>query len=203
MHILLSLVNCLHCSRLFHCCWNSMLARPASTNFLGCPGIPVCCFPLWDVLSLILWGWNYPNATSVKSDIRANGTRRQVTSELKSTEGQKQKISIVMFVLLILLIISVCGKQKPSDRLVIHSYWKKNALYHRPLEKYVAGSTEDLARLFSLEKDLWKLIQGNLKSGNEDIRGGLNLTDWRRVLEEDDLAHVSNPLAAFQVELHV
>ena len=107
-----------------------------------------------------------------------------------------------MFVLLILLIFSVCGKQKPSDRLLVHSFLKNSALCHRSLEKYVAGSTEDLARLFSLEKELWKLIQGNLKSGNEDIRSGVNLTDWRRVLEEDDLTHVSNPLAAFQVELH-
>ena len=70
----------------------------------------------------------------------------------------------------------------------------------RTLEKYVAGSTEDLARLFSLEKDLWKLIKGNLEAEREDIRGGVNLTDWRRVLEEDNLTHVSKPLAAFQVD---
>ena len=70
----------------------------------------------------------------------------------------------------------------------------------RSLEKYVAGSTEDLARLFSLEKELWKLIEGNVKAEKEDIRGGVNLTDWRRVLKEDDLTHVSKPLAAFQVE---
>ena len=77
---------------------------------------------------------------------------------------------------------------------------KKSTLCLRTLEKYVAGSTEDLARLFSLEKDLWKLIRGNLGTEKEDIRGGVNLTDWRRVLEEDDLTHVSKPLAAFQVE---
>ena len=73
--------------------------------------------------------------------------------------------------------------------------------HNRSLEKYVAGSTEDLARLFSLEKELWKLIKGNLKVEREDMRGGVNLTDWRRVLEEDALTHVFNPLAAFQVEI--
>ena len=72
--------------------------------------------------------------------------------------------------------------------------------HNRSLEKYVAGSTEDLARLFSLEKELWKLIKGNLKVEREDMRGGVNLTDWMRVLEEDSLTHVSKPLAAFQVE---
>ena len=70
----------------------------------------------------------------------------------------------------------------------------------RSLEKYVAGSTEDLARLFSLEKDLWKLIKGHVKADKEGIRGGVKLTDWKRVLEEDDLTHVSNPIAAFQVD---
>ena len=72
---------------------------------------------------------------------------------------------------------------------------------HRPLEKYVAGSTEDLARLFSLEKELWKLIKGKLVEKKEDMRGGVNLTDWMRALEEDALTHVSKPLAAFQVKM--
>ena len=71
---------------------------------------------------------------------------------------------------------------------------------HRSLEKYVAGSTEDMARLFTLEKELWKLISGNLEAEKKGLRGGVNLTDWRRILEEDALNHVSNPLAAFQVE---
>ena len=71
---------------------------------------------------------------------------------------------------------------------------------HRSLEKYVAGSTEDMARLFTLEKELWKLISGNLVAEKNGLRGGVNLTDWRRILEEDALTHVSNPLAAFQVE---
>ena len=71
---------------------------------------------------------------------------------------------------------------------------------HRSLEKYVAGSTEDMARLFTLEKELWKLISGNLVAEKNGLRGGVNLTDWRRILEKDALNHVSNPLAAFQVE---
>ena len=44
------------------------------------------------------------------------------------------------------------------------------------------------------------MIKGNLKVEKEDIRGGVNLTDWMRALEEDALTHVSKPLAAFQVE---
>ena len=82
----------------------------------------------------------------------------------------------------------------------------------------MAGSTEDLARLFTLEKELWKLVKGNLGARKESQQGGVNLflfsfllvdlpgevnlTDWRRVLEcEDALAHVSNPLNAFQVKM--
>ena len=41
------------------------------------------------------------------------------------------------------------------------------------------------------------------KEGNKvDVVGdGVNLTDWRRaVVEQDALSHVSHPLAAFQVE---
>ena len=57
-----------------------------------------------------------------------------------------------------------------------------------------------IAQLQDLEKELWKLIKGNVKAEKEDIRGGVNLTDWRRFLEEDDLTHVSNPIAAFQVD---
>ena len=40
------------------------------------------------------------------------------------------------------------------------------------------------------------------KEGNKvDVVGdGVNLTDWRRAVEQDALSHVSHPLAAFQVE---
>ena len=40
------------------------------------------------------------------------------------------------------------------------------------------------------------------KEGNKvDVVGdGVNLTDWRRAVEQDALSHVSHPMAAFQVE---
>ena len=39
----------------------------------------------------------------------------------------------------------------------------------------MAGSTEDLARLFTLEKELWKLVKGNLGARKESQQGGVNL----------------------------
>ena len=73
--------------------------------------------------------------------------------------------------------------------------------------------------MFDLEKELWKLIEESVGANKEvDVQGGrasrkgrevrlmlnlgdgVNLTDWRRALEQDALSHVSHPMAAFQVE---
>ena len=47
-----------------------------------------------------------------------------------------------------------------------------------------------------------KVVEQIGKEGNKvDVVGdGVNLTDWRRAVEQDALSHVSHPLAAFQVE---
>ena len=73
--------------------------------------------------------------------------------------------------------------------------------------------------MFVLEKELWKLIEESVVANNKvDVQGGrasrkgreirlmlslgdgVNLTDWRRAVEQDALSHVSHPMAAFQVE---
>ena len=47
-----------------------------------------------------------------------------------------------------------------------------------------------------------KVVEQIGKEGNKvDVVGdGVNLTDWRRAVEQDALSHVSHPMAAFQVE---
>ena len=74
--------------------------------------------------------------------------------------------------------------------------------------------------MFVLEKELWGLIEESVMRANKevDVQGGrasrkgreirlmlnlgdgVNLTDWRRAVEQDALSHVSHPMAAFQVE---
>ena len=64
------------------------------------------------------------------------------------------------------------------------------------LEHWVAASTEDLARLAVLERQLWGLVQGEVLRGGESQ---VNLTHWTRVLEDEPLQCVSDPMEAFQV----
>ena len=70
------------------------------------------------------------------------------------------------------------------------------------LEKYFAASTEDTAKLFQLEKDLWGLILSYNQSlaSAEDrqmISQFVSETNIEKVVEEDSLTHVSQPLQAY------
>jgi len=70
------------------------------------------------------------------------------------------------------------------------------------LEKYVAASTEDLARLFQLEKDFWTILQkyrdnDATKKDEASLELFLARTCFDKISSEDNLQHVSNPVNAF------
>ena len=70
------------------------------------------------------------------------------------------------------------------------------------LEKYVAASTEDIARVFQLEKDLWSHLQEyqERSASNKDadvINKFLTDTKFVDIVEDDSLLHVSNPFHAY------
>ena len=71
------------------------------------------------------------------------------------------------------------------------------------LEKYVAASTEDLSRVFQLEKDLWNQIKVYredvaTKSDQDVIKKFLLETKLLSVIhDEDNLIHVSHPFNAY------
>ena len=73
---------------------------------------------------------------------------------------------------------------------------------NQDLEKYVAASTEDLARLFQLEKDMWlhlKTYQSKEASESEKevIDKFLTDTKFLDIVDDDSLGHVSDPFQAF------
>ena len=70
------------------------------------------------------------------------------------------------------------------------------------LEKYVAASTEDIARVFQLEKDLWSHLkeyqEGSASNKDVDvINKFLTDTKFTDIVEDDSLLHVSNPFYAY------
>ena len=70
------------------------------------------------------------------------------------------------------------------------------------LEKYVAASTEDIARVFQLEKDLWSHLkeyqEGSASNKDVDvINKFLTDTKFTDIVEDDSLEHVSNPFHAY------
>ena len=70
------------------------------------------------------------------------------------------------------------------------------------LEKYVAASTEDIARVFQLEKDLWSHLkeyqEGSASNKDVDvINKFLTDTKFIDIVEDDSLEHVSNPFHAY------
>lgn len=70
------------------------------------------------------------------------------------------------------------------------------------LEKYVAASTEDLARLFHLEKELWDILkkyqtQEGSKKDAAAIQTFLSQTHFDDFCSEDSLEHVSHPVNGF------
>ena len=70
------------------------------------------------------------------------------------------------------------------------------------LEKYVAASTEDIARVFQLEKDLWSHLkeyqEGSASNKDVDvINKFLTDTKFTDIVEDGSLEHVSNPFHAY------
>ena len=70
------------------------------------------------------------------------------------------------------------------------------------LEKYVAASTEDLARLFQLEKDMWLHLKAYKskdasKGDSEVIEKFLMDTKFLDIVDDDNLSHVSDPFQVF------
>ena len=89
--------------------------------------------------------------------------------------------------LLILLSPRTCGARKRAGQ---------------DLEKYFAASTEDLAKLFQLEKELWELILTYNQSlataeDRERISQFMRETNFEKVVQQESLAHVSHPLQAY------
>ena len=73
---------------------------------------------------------------------------------------------------------------------------------NQDLEKYVAASTEDLSRLFQLEKDMWPHLKAyQSKDASESDRQVIEefLTDTKflDIVDHDSLGHVSDPFQAF------
>ena len=94
-----------------------------------------------------------------------------------------------MFVLA--LVLSVCIK--------ITSH-KRNL--NQDLEKYVAASTEDIARLFQLEKEMWSHLRAyQSKDASDDdsevIDQFLTDTKFSDIVEDNSLDHVSDPFQAY------
>lgn len=94
-----------------------------------------------------------------------------------------------MFILVVVLLLSV---------EIISS--KKNL--SQDLEKYVAASTEDLARLFQLEKDMWLHLKAYQSKDatvgdTEVINKFLTDTKFLDIVDDDNLSHVSDPFHAF------
>ena len=80
------------------------------------------------------------------------------------------------------------------------SYCRKQG--NQDLEKYVSASTEDVSKLFQLEKDLWnhlKVYQEHYASAKDKnvIDEFLEKTQLLLVIEEDPLLHVYKPFNAF------
>ena len=74
---------------------------------------------------------------------------------------------------------------------------------NQDLEKYFSSSTEDVSKLFQLEKDLWNHLkvyrEQSASAKDEDvINEFLENTLLLSVIEEDPLLHVSCPFNAFQ-----
>ena len=93
--------------------------------------------------------------------------------------------------LILVVILSVCVDIKLGKRNL-----------SQDLEKYVAASTEDLARLFQLEKEIWqhlKAYQSRDASGDdrEMINKFLIETNFLEIVNDDNLGHVSDPFQAF------
>ena len=70
------------------------------------------------------------------------------------------------------------------------------------LEKYVVASTEDIARVFQLEKDLWSHLkeyqEGSASNKDVDvINKFLTDTKFTDIVEDGSLKHVSNPFYAY------
>ena len=90
-------------------------------------------------------------------------------------------------VLLVLLSPPTCGAKKRAGP---------------ELEKFVAASTQDTARLFLLERELWELILSYNQSlaspqDRERISQFMLETNIDQFIQQDSLAHVSHPLQAF------
>ena len=93
------------------------------------------------------------------------------------------------------LVLSVCIK--------ITSH-KRNL--NQDLEKYVAASTEDIARLFQLEKEMWSHLRSyQSKDASDDdcevIDQFLADTKFSDIVEDDNLDHVSDPFQAYHCTL--
>ena len=96
-------------------------------------------------------------------------------------------LTLARLTLLLLLTLRTCGTKKRAGQ---------------DLEKYFAASTEDTAKLFQLEKDLWGMILSYNQSlaSAEDrqmISQFVSETNIEKVVEEDSLTHVSHPLQAY------
>ena len=85
--------------------------------------------------------------------------------------------------------------------LLTITYGKKKA--NQDLEKYVAASTEDLARVFEMEKEMWKIVKEYQKKDatKKDeliIQNFINETRFEQICDEVSLKHVAHPMNAFQ-----
>ena len=94
-----------------------------------------------------------------------------------------------MFILVVVLL--VCVEINSAKRNL-----------NQDLEKYVAASTEDLARLFQLEKEMWlhlKSYQSKDASegDSEVIKKFLSDTNFLDIVDDDSLNHVSDPYQAY------
>ena len=85
--------------------------------------------------------------------------------------------------------------------LLTITYGKKKA--NQDLEKFVAASTEDLARVFEMEKELWKIVKEYQKKDatkNDEliIKTFVNETRFEQICDEASLEYVAHPMNAFQ-----
>ena len=92
-----------------------------------------------------------------------------------------------MRLFLLVFLITICQGRKQSNN---------------DLEKYVAASTEDISRVFDLEKELFKLVkQYEVREASDEditiIETFLDNTKLDHVIEEDSLIHVSDPFHAY------
>ena len=193
-----------------------MLACVSCAYYLGFPGWYTCvpAFSSWDVPCLILW-----ERTPINEDgqiqkpyifeqkcwlMRHKGETDLVWKcfchlscwcfEFLANKHQQIGSRVDIYLLLEECLLSqaigeVCGRQ----------HWRPGSTFHSGKGTLEVGQGESWSKEGKPTRWSGPFFFSFLLV---DLPGEVNLTDWRRVLEcEDSLAHVSNPLNAFQVKM--